>query len=217
MRSCEELDAATLAANQAIRSALVDTLTSLTKSDDVTDENVVGWSSYLDSVSRNIYELPEEQTTNVQDIAATTVNAALGLGLDYTQLSGVLQAMDTVSSIDAAASNRRRRLQSSNDSTTTNSTGASMLLDVISTFADVIAATKVYGEISTEFLYDNFRLVSQTQQLDDSASELSLEVPSSSLEAAAVGTDQSSLSLLPTSNGYNICSKYCTNPAKWLF
>lgn len=162
-----QTELAKLTQNRIIRSVLVETLSNLTKDDDVTNENVISWSTYLDAVSDNPYELYTSDTSSIEAVATTTITAGLSLNLDYTLLTGVLQAIDTVSiltNINALLSSNGSTTEddytiaSEGSSNATASNTATIILNAVSTFTEVIGSTKVYGEPNTEYIYTNFRL-----------------------------------------------------------
>lgn len=183
---------ADLEAAQAVRSALVNTLANLTQSDDVSADTVASWSSFLSAVTSNPDEVSPNDVSKIQNIALTTMNAANSLGLDSSQVSGVLSAVDGTTSISSTSS--RRRLTSSSSA----NSAASSLMNILTQFSNVNAKSQVYGLPDSYFIYDNFR-VTATAALLSSSSNFSIAVAETDVEKL-FNQPKSSVIFIPNSN-----------------
>lgn len=173
------------------RTSLVNTLVSLVTVDDINSETVQSWSGFLASVSSNAYELPSAAAKNVQQVASTTISKAKALQISHTKVTGVLKAISVVEGVgllrlgditrNGSSSSRRSMLSADDDEELILNTTTARSLSILSTFADVIHDSKVYGEDVTDYLYDNFRLSSNTQQIQDQLN-VSIIIPSTDLE-----------------------------------
>lgn len=173
---------ADLLTRRALRSALVETMLTVVKTDDITTTSLCSWSAYLYSVANNPYELSAADAQAVQDVAASTATYAALLGADYLQLGGILQAVDAVMSVGSTDYSSETMLPNNS---------AVMVIDTLSTFVDLISQSQVYGQTETTYLYSNFRLVSSVLNTNSSADT---HIPQSAIETETKH-NQTSLSI----------------------
>lgn len=184
-----------LAATRALRSQLIANLQNLTVMDDLSKDSVESWSSYLEAVTTNPYELESSDSSKVQVIALTTVTQSKYLGVSYSSLTGVLLAVDAVETLSTSPSTSGTISQSSATGTPQSNSTAGPMLGVLNNFLDIVADSKIYGEPPTTYVYTNFRLISSTNHLSgDQSNNLTLNIPQTLLESL-VADKQTSLSL----------------------
>jgi hypothetical protein len=194
------IDEANLPQLQVARSALVATLKNLTQNDIVTTETVSSWSSYLSAVSSNPYELPLNDLSTVEDIALGTVTQAIAQGLDSSQLSGVLDAVDGIATVKSSFS-------SSSNKNNNNTNVANGLMKVISKFSEIISNNIVFGEPTVDYVYTNFRITanaiylpsSLTDSVDSQRTNFSLNVARTEIEEL-LGISTSKILLVSNQN-----------------
>ncbi|RYG69290.1 hypothetical protein EON64_03095, partial [archaeon] len=176
---------ADLPAQRDLRTSLVNTLNSIVASDDITASSLLTWSSYLYSIASNPYELSVDSISAVRAIAALTAMYSQETKVDYTLLTGVLDAVDALASIAYSGYNTQGGELSNNT--------AVDIIDTLTDFADVIASSLVDGQSNVAFIYRNFRIISSVMAIE---SLQNVSVPLSNAEALS-DQDKTSLVLYP--------------------
>jgi hypothetical protein len=181
---------ADLTARRVLRSSLVNTLQSITTSDDVSSTSLNSWSSYLYSIANNPYEITLDGASAVRAIAALTARYSLDAAVDYTQVESILKAVDALASIAYYNYNAGTGSLSNNT--------AAEVIDILMTFSDLIADSMMYGQDDIAFLYSNFRILGTLLSVAETTSK-DITVPATNTEVI-VDASQTSLSLVPTAN-----------------
>jgi hypothetical protein len=195
-----ELDAVVLQQRREVRSNLIDSLSNLTGIEDVNAQSVSAWSASLYSLSIRPYELSVNDVKKIASIANTTLQRAIELGVDsFADIAGVLQATDTSAFL-------LKYNYNPNDYNDANfevardyvNNTASAIIQVVSTFADLISKNMVLGQNRTALYYDNFRMSVDVGSVSSSADSITLTNPQSVLERL-VATPPSTVTLHPSS------------------
>jgi hypothetical protein len=155
-----DLDSVTLRRRREVRSNLIMGLSNLTIREDINAESVTSWSANLYALSIRPQEVSQADANILADIANTTLQHAIALGVDsYTDMLGVLQATDTVASLQRYNYNPNdyRDADFNTSHSYVNNTAA-RFVPVVSTFGDMVSNLMVLGENETTLLYDNFRM-----------------------------------------------------------
>jgi hypothetical protein len=215
--SCS-LNDAELIAIQAVRSALVNSLQNLTQSDDINSESVSSWADYLSAISNNPYEIPESDLITVGNIALTTMTAAETLGLVWSKVAGLLDALDGITTVSDDYNDKRRRRRRLDTSSSTSSGNdnnvASNLVAVLSKFANIVSNNKVYGDNDESYIKTNFRILSSSSLFsnnnNDGNGNITISVASTDLENL-LQLSKSSLTLLPNLNSSLLSNAFVTS------
>ena len=175
---------------QRARSVLVNTLNNLTKQDDITTESVPSWANYLNSISVSPDQLALDDLAKVQEIALTTVSAGQDLGVDPSKLTGILTAIDGVTTVQ----------------TKSNVTQASTMVGVLSSYGAMVSNGLIYGEDPATAIYTNFRISNSISLLSvDSIAQA--EVPKTDIETL-IESPKSGISLIPNNETLTANSSY---------
>lgn len=173
----------------------------VTKTDDVNADTLTTWSSFLESVSNNPFELSDDSKSVLQNIAITTMEYAKGTDIDYRKLIGVLQAADAVASIfpvlvDNNNGNSRRNLLE----TAAGNNSAKQILSITSQYSDIVSGSKIVGEAPSEFVYSSFRMITSAFSTYSDQS-LSIAVPTRTAVEDFTDAERTSLQLHLDENG----------------
>jgi hypothetical protein len=195
-RLCE-ISNADLKSRRAVRSTLISSLQNLTSIDDINDQSVLSWSASLYSLALRPFELSTSDAAALMSIANFTLNQAGGMeGISVAPLTGVLQALDTVSSVRKYNYNPNdydsEHFNTSREAV--NNTAAAMI-PVIEAFAQLAANSMVVGQEGLGYQYENFRLATSLHALStgDNITVPALQTDLEKAGAAAV----SAVRLLP--------------------
>jgi hypothetical protein len=155
-----ELDPVTLQRRREVRSNLILSLSNLTVQEDINTESVASWSANLYALSVRPHEVSQADAAVLADIANTTLINAIRLGVgSYTDMLGVLQATDAVSSLMRYNYNPNDYHETDfNTSLPYANNTAARFVPVVSTFADMVSSVMVLGENETTLVYSNFRV-----------------------------------------------------------
>lgn len=153
---------ADLASKRSLRESLVNTLENIVISDDISSSSLFSWSSYLDAVANNPFELSVGGVNTVRTLAAITATYGKALGVDYTAMRGVLTAVDALVSI--AYLDYNAALQANGE---TLSNGPQEIVDILTNYTDFVTDNMVYGQADVVFVYNNFRIVGSVLSVGD--------------------------------------------------
>ncbi|RYG70432.1 hypothetical protein EON64_00125, partial [archaeon] len=188
------LSDADLAARRSLRQSLVGTLQSVIESDDVSASALSSWSAYFSSVASSPYELSTEGITLIKELAAIATEQSLSSGVDFTHLAGILESVDAILSISMSQYNAEVSA-GAGDVSLSNNTAAG-IIDILSSFGDLVQQSMVLGQDDVSFVYSNFRIVGQILRAEDALNGTGIAVPSSDVEEAFESTN-SGLQLIP--------------------
>jgi hypothetical protein len=155
-----EVDPSTLRRRREVRSNLIQSLSNLTVQEDINAESVAAWSANLYALSIRPHEVSQLDAAVLADIANTTLQHAIALGVDsYADMLGVLQATDAVASLQRYNYNPNDyRDADFNTSRSYVNNTAARFIPVVSAFGDMVRNVMVLGENETTLVYDNFRM-----------------------------------------------------------
>lgn len=169
---------AVLESRRALRADIVDLLFDIIQQDDINYNSLISYSSFLETIVKNPYELSLREAFTVRSMITLSVDYGVSLHVDYASLGGILQAADSILSVATAGYSL-----GDENLTITNNT-ASRLIEVLGTFLDIIAQDSVSGQENTEYLLSNFRIVNAIYSIG-SESNVTLGVPESRAEDVA--------------------------------
>lgn len=190
-QACAIADA-DLVARRKLRESLISTLKNVISNDDVSSSSLSSWSAYLESVSSNPYDLSSNGLSTVRTLALLTTQYAQGV-LDYKALQGVLNAVDALTSIVYLD----YKADASGASASNKNIGGGVI-DILTSYADVISRSLIYGQADVNIVKTNFRILGAYLDIG-AARTASIVVPKSTAEKSA-GVEQSSLKLVPSAS-----------------
>jgi hypothetical protein len=156
---------------QALRAEFLQSLLTVTQTDDVSEDNIESTASSLSALTQNVYELPKDSIDLVQSVAAIVFKNVADLGtVPYSAAEGALDAADAASSAATLLG--------------VESGVADGLLGTVTGFSDLVSAQLVTGQDQVVYMQESFRMVSARQQAE-SGTPLLLGAPLSALENAA--------------------------------
>jgi hypothetical protein len=174
-----DISSSALESQRQIRSVLVNSLLSLTAAEDVNEASTASWAESLSAVACKPQELFLQDRALVLTVANRTVQSALAAGAtNPSQYIGVLQALDSVTSLLGGSATDKEQLQAYTTPLSPDAT-----VQVLTAFADLQLRTLALGQNATSYVYENFRISAQVVELGDTQLNVTLDSPLSHLEA----------------------------------
>lgn len=154
-----EMDLVSLKLRRNARSILVESLSNLTRLEDVNVQSLNAWSASLFAIVLNPHELSIKDAQLAVQIANNTIRHAVALQLDsYAEFAGVLQASDALASLQQYNYNPNEYDHLSDTSTSFATNSAGDIVQVVGAFAELVEMSMEVGQSSQLFHYNNFRV-----------------------------------------------------------
>jgi len=141
---------------QDIRGSLVNHLLGLTQNEDASIDTISTWSSSLDSLTQNPYEINFESVNNINNIVDNIINSAISTSISYKDINHILSICDSSTKALNNNINNRRKLTTTeinilddNIMTTTKLLGK---------YGNMVSNQMYEGQDSFNHILDSFRL-----------------------------------------------------------
>jgi hypothetical protein len=181
-----EISPQILQIKQTLRSYMVSILSNISRTEDINTETLISWSNLLSSITQNPFELSNLAVGFSFNIAEYFIAMASSQDeFDSNKLIGVLQTADFLSSISFF--NYRSYSCASTAPCSESNYTANKLVDIVSSFADLILKTAVVGQQNVKYIYSNFRMLTQlsilpVKETSSNDTRAIIGIPSTSLE-----------------------------------
>jgi len=172
--------------NQFLRYQLLDTLSSIIKSDDINKNNIIAWCNSLQSLLQDPYQISINMSTIIYSTLSYIIKHAENLSINYESLISILNIANTFTTFQLNHQQQYvnyNNIFNSSNITNNDYSNALQILNAISHFNDMILSQTVINEHSIEsIIFQAFRSISLTKSISMNSDSINVQIPTTFME-----------------------------------